>query len=99
MEKETQPLWVRIKNGVINNYFNLTFYYLAVYGVISMVMVYGVDYLMDGNLDYGNIKNEMLITTITFMMTMATMIKKLKDDIVSNYWRQQKQINQRRGKK
>jgi hypothetical protein len=61
-----------------------------------MVLVYGIDYLRDGNLDYGNIKNELTIVTISFMMTMATMFKKLKDDIVSNYWKQQRQINRRK---
>jgi hypothetical protein len=52
-----------------------------------MVLVYGIDYLSDGILDYGNLKDEVTIVTITFMMTIATMAKKLKEDIVSNYWK------------
>ena len=44
-------------------------------------------------------KSEMVIVTITFMLTIATMTKKLKDDIVSNYWKQQRQISQRKGKR
>jgi hypothetical protein len=64
-----------------------------------MIVVYGLDYLIDGSLDYGNGKSEMLIVVITFMLTIATMTKKLKDDIVSNYWKQQRQINQRKGKR
>jgi len=99
MENETPSLWTKIKNEVKNNYFNLTFYYLAVYAISSMVVVYGLDYLIDGSLDYGNGKSEMLIVVITFMLTIATMTKKLKDDIVSNYWKQQRQINQRKGKR
>jgi hypothetical protein len=64
-----------------------------------MVVIYGLDYLIDGSLDYGNMKSEMVIVTITFMLTIATMTKKLKDDIVSNYWKQQRQISQRKGKR
>lgn len=99
MENETPSLWTKIKNEVKNNYFNLTFYYLTVYAITSMIVVYGLDYLIDGSLDYGNGKSEMLIVVITFMLTIATMTKKLKDDIVSNYWKQQRQINQRKGKR
>jgi hypothetical protein len=72
---------------------------MVIYAIVSMIFVYGIDYLIDGTLDYGNMKSEMLIVTITFMLTIATMVKKLKDDIVSNYWKQQRQINSRKGKR
>lgn len=99
MEKKIDlNLWEKIKKEFKTDYFKLTFYYLAVYAVVSMVLVYGIDYLKDGKLDYGNIKDEITIVTITFMMTMATMFKKLKDDITANYWKQQRQINSRRKK-
>lgn len=99
MEKKIDlNLWERIKKEFTNDYFKLTFFYLAVYATASMVLVYGIDYLRDGVLNYGNIKDEVTILTITFMMTMATMFKKLKDDVTSNYWKQQRQINSRRKK-
>jgi hypothetical protein len=97
-KKVSLNLWEKIKKEFKNDYFKLTFYYLAVYAVASMVLVYGIDYLKDGDLNYGNLKDELTIVTISFMLTMATMFKKLKDDIVTNYWKQQRQINSRRKK-
>lgn len=99
MEKKIEMnLWEKIKKEFINDYFKLTFFYLAIYAMFSMVIVYGINYLKNGQFNYGNITSEVTIVTITFMMTMATMFKKLKDDIVANYWKQQRQINSRRKK-
>jgi hypothetical protein len=61
-----------------------------------MIPVYGINYLTKGELNYGDIKNEVIVATVSLTMTMATMFKKLKDDVTSNYWKQQRQINSRR---
>jgi hypothetical protein len=91
MEKKISlNLWNKVKKEFKNDYFKLTFFYLAVYAIMAMVVVYGIDYLSDGDLNYGNVKNELTIVTISFMMTMATMFKKLKDTVTSNYWKQQR---------
>ena len=99
MENETESLWTRIKNKVKNNYFNLTMFYLAVYGIGMGVICYGLNYLVDGSLNFGDMKTELAIVASTLMFTMGTMVKKLKDDIVSNYWKQQRQINSRKGRR
>ena len=97
MEKKISlNLWEKIKKEFLNDYFKLTFFYLAVYALISMIPVYGIDYLSDGSLDYGDLKDEITIVTITLIMTMATMFKKLKDDVTANYWKQQRQINSKK---
>ncbi len=80
-------LFEKIKKEFKDDYFKLTFFYMAVYAVISMILVHGVSYLSVGDLKFGDLRNEMVVVTITLMMTIATMAKKLKDDIVSNYWK------------
>lgn len=87
MEKEKKTFLVRIKNKIVNNYFNLTLAFMSVYMVISIVVVEGIHYLSKGSFGYGDPQSTMLVMFITLMMTMATMVKKLKDDIVSNYWK------------
>ena len=99
-EKKTNlTLWEKVKKEFKTDYFKLTFYYLALYGLVSTILVYGINYLVYNDMGYDNLKNDLSITVITFMLTMATMFKRLKDDIVTNYWKQQKQINSRRSKK
>jgi hypothetical protein len=80
-------LYEKVKKEFKNDYFKLTFFYLAVYAVMSMVLVHGLSFLSEGDLKFGDLRDEMVVVTITLMMTMATMAKKLKDDIVSNYWK------------
>lgn len=99
-EKKTNlTLWEKVKKEFKTDYFKLTFYYLVLYGLTSTILVYGINYLVYNDMGYDNLKNDLSITVITFMLTMATMFKRLKDDIVTNYWKQQKQINSRRSKK
>ena len=99
-EKKTNlTLWEKVKKEFKTDYFKLTVYYLAIYGLVSTILVYGINYLVYNDMGYDNLKNDLSITVITFMLTMATMFKRLKDDIVTNYWKQQKQINSRRSKK
>lgn len=95
MEKEKQPIWVRVKKGIVNNYFNLTLLYMAIYATVTTVIIYGMHYLSHGRLDYGDVKLDVLIVSLTLMFTMATMAKKLKDDIVSNYWKLKKTNNRK----
>jgi hypothetical protein len=72
---------------------------MAVYAVMSMVLVHGLSFLGEGDLKFGDLRNEMIVVTITLMMTMATMAKKLKDDIVSNYWKLVKGNRRRKPRK
>lgn len=76
-----------IKKEFNNDYFKLTFFYLAVYAIMSMVLVHGINYLSKGDLMFGDLRSEVIVVSITLMMTIATMAKRLKDDIVSNYWK------------
>jgi hypothetical protein len=80
-------LYEKVKKEFKNDYFKLTFFYMAVYAVMAMVLVHGISYLGEGDLKFGDLRNEMVVMTITLTMAMATMVKKLKDDIVSNYWK------------
>jgi uncharacterized protein (DUF983 family) len=57
--------------------------------VICGVVVYGVSYLFNNGLD-NQILSHMTILMVSIVMTMATMFKKLKDDLVSNYWKLRK---------
>ena len=72
-------LFEKIKKEFKDDYFKLTFFYMAVYAVISMILVHGVSYLSVGDLKFGDLRNEMVVVTITLMMTIATMAKKLKE--------------------
>jgi len=92
-------LYKKVKKEFKNDYFKLTFFYLVVYAVISMILVHGVSYLGEGDLKFGDLRNEVVVVTITLMMTMATMVKKLKDDIVSNYWKLVKSNRNRKQRK
>ncbi len=80
-------LYEKVKKEFNNDYFKLTFFYMAVYTIMSTVLVHGLSYLGTGDLKFGDLRNEMIVVTITLMMTIATMAKRLKDDIVSNYWK------------
>jgi uncharacterized membrane protein YhaH (DUF805 family) len=80
-------LYEKVKKEFKNDYFKLTFFYMAVYAVMSMILVHGVNFLSEGDLKFGDLRSEVVVITITLMMTMATMAKRLKDDIVSNYWK------------
>ena len=81
MEKEILPIWNKIKNEIKNNYFNLTIYYFSVYAISSIVVIYGLYYLIYGSLDFDNIKSNMLISLTTIVLTIATMVKKLTDKV------------------
>lgn len=89
-------LFEKVKKEFKDDYFKLTFFYMAVYSVMSMVLVYGVSYLTNGQFEFRDLRSEVTIVSVTLMMTVATMAKKLKDDIVSNYWKLSK--NNRRNK-
>lgn len=80
-------LFEKVKKEFKDDYFKLTFFYMAVYAIMSMILVHGISFLGEGDLKFGDLRNEVIVVTITFMMTIATMVKKLKDDIVSNYWK------------
>lgn len=77
----------KIKKEFKDDYFKLTFFYMAMYTIMTMVLVHGISYLSVGDLKFGDLRNEMVVVTITLMMTIATMAKRLKDDLVSNYWK------------
>jgi hypothetical protein len=77
----------KIKKEFKDDYFKLTFFYIAMYTIMTMVLVHGISYLSVGDLKFGDLRNEMVVVTITLMMTIATMAKRLKDDLVANYWK------------
>jgi ACR3 family arsenite efflux pump ArsB len=90
----------RIKKEFRDDYLKLTYFYLAFYGIILGVVVYGIQYLVNGSIEFNDVRSEMVIGFGTLMSTMATMAKKLKDDIVSNYWKLKKmKTRQIKGKK
>jgi len=89
-------LFNKVKKEFKDDYFKMTFFYLAFYTVMSGILVYGLNYITTGELTFNNLRLELTIVTITFMMTMATMAKKLKDDIVTNYWKLVKSSNKKR---
>lgn len=88
----------KIKDIILKDYYNLTMYYMAIYVIITSIVVYGIDYLVHGQLNYDSVRNSVEVVGLSLLFTMGKMVKKLKDDIVNNYWKQQKQINSRRKK-
>jgi hypothetical protein len=82
----------KIKKDFRDDYFKLTFFYLALYAIYSIIGVCIINYFINGSFELGD-KGEIITIIITFMNTMATMAGKLKDDIVSNYWKLSKRRN------
>ncbi len=97
MEKMKNFL-MKIKNIILNDYYNLTMYYMAIHVIIASIVVYGIDYLLHGQLNYESVRNSVEVVGLSLLFTMGKMVKKLKDDITSNYWKQQRQIKSRRNK-
>jgi hypothetical protein len=71
---------------------------MAIHVIIASIVVYGIDYLVHGQLNYDSVRNSVEVVGLSLLFTMGKMVKKLKEDIVNNYWKQQKQINSRRKK-
>jgi hypothetical protein len=88
----------KIKNTILKDYYNLTMYYMAIHVIITSIVVYGIDYLVHGQLNYGSVSNSVEVVGLSLLFTMGKIVKKLKEDITSNYWKQQRQINSRRKK-
>lgn len=80
-------LFNKVKKEFKDDYFKLTFFYVAVYGLFCGTIVYGSQLLMTGTVEFNDLRSEMIIGLVTLMSTMATMAKRLKDDLVSNYWK------------
>jgi hypothetical protein len=71
---------------------------MAIHVIITSIVVYGIDYLVHGQLNYGSVSNSVEVVGLSLLFTMGKIVKKLKEDITSNYWKQQRQINSRRKK-
>jgi len=82
----------KIKKDFRDDYFKLTFFYLAVYTIYGMISVCVINYFINGSFEFGD-GGEIVTISITITTTMATMAGKLKDDIVSNYWKLSKRRN------
>jgi hypothetical protein len=90
-----KPHLDRVRKKFNNNYFILTMTYMSIYSIIGTVVICGGNYLINGTMDYGQ-----LVVNLSLMLTVGTMAKKLKDDLVSNYWKLRKmKQRQVRGKK
>jgi hypothetical protein len=88
----------KIKNTILKDYYNLTMYYMVIHVIITSIVVYGIDYLIHGQLNYDSVRNSVEVVGLSLLFTMGKIVKKLKEDITSNYWKQQRQINLRRKK-
>ena len=77
----------RIKKGFKDDYFKLTLLYLIIYTVSYFILVHGIEYLISGCVDFTSLRSIVIIGFTSLSTVMAIMIKKLKDDIVSNYWK------------
>ncbi len=84
-----------IKDKLRKDYFFLTYWYVAIYYLITATLIYGFNYLVYGDIRHDG-ETQIIILVSTLVAVMAKMFQKVKEDIVSNYWKLKKSI--KRGK-
>lgn len=84
-----------IKDKLRKDYFFLTYWYVVIYYLITATLIYGFNYLVYGDIRHDG-ETQIIILVSTLVATMAKMFQKVKEDIVSNYWKLKKSM--KRGK-
>lgn len=79
-----------IKDKLKKDYFFLTYWYVTIYFIISATLIYGINYLVYGDIGRDDIKTDLVILTTTLITTIAKMFGKVKEDITNNYWKLKK---------
>jgi len=75
-----------IKDKLKKDYFFLTYWYVAIYYLITSTLIYGFNHLVYGDIRHGG-ETQIIILVSTLVAAMAKMFQKVKEDIVSNYWK------------
>lgn len=83
-----------IKDKLRKDYFFLTYWYVAIYYLITATLIYGFNYLVYGDIRHDG-ETQIIILVSTLVAAMAKMFQKVKEDIVSNYWKLKKGIRKR----
>ncbi len=83
-----------IKDKLGKDYFFLTYWYVAIYYLITATLIYGFNYLVYGDIRHDG-ETQIIILVSTLVAVMAKMFQKVKEDIVSNYWKLKKGIRKR----
>jgi hypothetical protein len=83
-----------IKDKLRKDYFFLTYWYVAIYYLITATLIYGFNYLVYGDIRHDG-ETQIIILVSTLVAAMAKMSQKVKEDIVSNYWKLKKGIRKR----